>query len=47
LPSLEIVLDGPVDDFIQKVSGQHYILSYGDHTEALKDLCRLLGIEVI
>jgi L-fucose isomerase-like protein len=47
LPSLEIVLDGPVDDVIQNVYGQHYILSYGDHTEALKDLCRLLGVEVV
>ncbi len=47
LPSLEIVLDGPIDDFIQKVLGQHYILSYGDHREALVDLCNLLGVEVI
>jgi len=47
LPSLEIVLDGAVEDFIQQVAGQHYILSYGDNTEALQDLCRLLGVEVI
>ncbi len=47
LPSLEIVLDGPVADFIQNVFGQHYILSYGDNTEALQDLCRLLGVDVI
>jgi len=47
LPSLEIVLDGPVDDFVQHVFGQHYIISYGDNTEKLKDLCRLLGVEVV
>ena len=47
LPSLEITLDGPVEDFIQKVLGQHYILSYGDHRESLVDLCRLLGVEVL
>ena len=47
LPGLEIVLDGPVDTFIQQVGGQHYILSYGDNTEALQDLCRLLGVKVI
>ena len=47
LPGLEIVLDGPVDAFIQQVGGQHYILSYGDNTAALKDLCGLLGVKVI
>ena len=47
LPSLEIDLDGPVDDFVQKVLGQHYILSYGDNTEALKDLCGLLGVGIV
>ena len=46
LPSLEIILDTPVDDFIQQVLGQHYILSYGDNTTEFTDLCRLLGVEV-
>ena len=46
LPSLEIILDGEVDDFAQKVLGQHYILAYGDHRRDLVDLCKLLGIEV-
>ena len=47
LPSLEIVIDSPVEDFVQKVLGQHYIISYGDNTEALKDLCKILGVEVM
>ncbi|NLX95510.1 MAG: hypothetical protein GXY83_04980 [Rhodopirellula sp.] len=47
LPSLEITLDGPIDEFIQKVLGQHYIVSYGDHREAMVDLCRLLGVEIV
>jgi L-fucose isomerase-like protein len=47
LPSLEIVIDGPVDQFVQKVLGQHYILSYGDNREAMVDLCKLLGVEVL
>ena len=47
LPSLEIALDGPVDEFVQQVLGQHYMLSYGDNTESLKDLCRLLGVDVV
>jgi L-fucose isomerase-like protein len=48
LPSLEIYLDScKVEEFAQKVSSQHVILSYGDNSEVLKDLCSLLGIEVI
>ena len=47
LPSLEVILECPVEDFAQKVLGQHYILVYGDHRLSLIDLCRLLGIEVI
>jgi L-fucose isomerase-like protein len=47
LPSLEIILDDPVDDFAEKVLGQHYIIAYGDHRNQLIDLCRLLGIDVI
>lgn len=47
LPGLEILPDITVDDFAQKVLGQHYILAYGDQRAGLTDLCRLLGIEVI
>ncbi len=46
LPSLEIVPDVPVAEFAARVLSQHYILAYGDHTEALVDLCGLLGIEL-
>jgi len=47
LPGLEIVLDVPVQDFAQKVMGQHYIISYGDNTEAFRDLCGLLGVDIV
>lgn len=47
LPSLEVDLDGNVDDFIQNVFGQHYMLAYGDHTQALGDLANLLSIETL
>jgi L-fucose isomerase-like protein len=47
LPSLEVILDTPVDDFAQQVLGQHYILAYGDLRTQLNDLCKLLGIEMI
>ncbi len=47
LPSLEVILDGSVDEFAQKVASQHTILAYGDHRQDLGDLCRLLGIEQV
>ncbi|KPJ58994.1 MAG: hypothetical protein AMJ46_12925 [Latescibacteria bacterium DG_63] len=47
LPGLEVILDVPMEEFAQKVLSQHYILSYGDNTRALIDLCELLGIQVI
>lgn len=47
LPSLEIILDTPVQDFLNQVMGQHYILCYGDQTRALRDLCTILGVEVL
>lgn len=43
LPSLEIMHDG-MEGFIQSVASQHYIVSYGDHTEAFEDLRRILGV---
>jgi L-arabinose isomerase len=47
LPSLEIFPDISVGGFVQKISGQHYIIAYGDHSEALKDFCYLKNIEVV
>ncbi len=46
LPSLEFVFDGDAEEFIQKVSGQHYIISYGDNAEIIKDFCGLKGIDL-
>ena len=47
LPSLEIILDKPVEDFMRKVLGQHYIISYGNNVRMFEDLCSILGVEVI
>jgi L-fucose isomerase-like protein len=47
LPSLNIFLDVPVEEFTQRISGQHYIIAYGDHTETLKDFCYLLNIKLV
>jgi hypothetical protein len=46
LPSLEIFLDNSVEVFTQKISGQHYIIAYGDHREAITDFCYLKNIKV-
>ena len=47
LPSLDIIFDIPAEDFIQKVMGQHYIISYGDNRALLESLCAILKIKVI
>ncbi len=47
LPSLEIFLETPVEEFAQKISGQHYIISYGDNTGMLKDYCYINDIKVV
>ncbi len=46
LPGLEILLDD-VENFAENVMCQHYIVSYGDNTELIENLCDILGIEVI
>ncbi len=46
LPGLEILLSD-VEDFAQKVMCQHYIISYGDNSELMQNLCDILGITVI
>jgi hypothetical protein len=47
LPSMEFIPDCTVDEFAQKVYGQHYFIAYGDHRQKLEDFCFLLGIEVV
>jgi len=47
LPSLEIILGVQTERFIEQVASQHYIISYGDNTRALADLCNILGVEIM
>lgn len=48
LPSLEVFpLDCTVEQFAEKVSSQHVIVCYGDHREAVRDLCKLLEIDLL
>lgn len=46
LPALKVLL-GDTEDFAEKVMGQHYIISYGDNSEIIKEFCAIAGIEVI
>lgn len=46
LPSLEIILDSPVEEFAQNVMSQHYIVVYGDAREALSDACAVTGLSM-
>jgi L-fucose isomerase-like protein len=47
LPSLDIVFEGGVEDFVQKVLAQHYIISYGDNRKALESLCSIQGTRIL
>jgi L-fucose isomerase-like protein len=47
LPSLEVFPDIPVEEFAQNISGQHYIIAYGDYSEALKDFCKINDIDFV
>lgn len=46
LPSLHIRIDDS-ERFLQQVMGQHYVITYGDQMPLLRDLCGILGIELI
>ncbi len=46
LPSLKVKLQN-VEDFTQNVMCQHYIISYGDNSEIIKEYCKINGITVM
>ncbi len=46
LPGLKVELED-VEAFAQNVMCQHYIISYGDNTGIISDLCKILGIEIV
>jgi len=46
-PSLEIILGNRTTRFTENILAQHYHLIYGDYTNELVELCKLLGIEAI
>lgn len=47
LPSLEMQFQYNADAFLEKVMGQHYIVSYGDRMGLIREFCRIKGIELI
>lgn len=47
LPSIEVILDNPVEDFAQKVCSQHTIIAYGDQRGLIEDYCKITGIELL
>ena len=48
LPSLEVFPNScTVEEFAQKVSSQHVIVTYGDYTEAIADFCKMMDIELV
>lgn len=46
LPGLKITLENTAD-FVNNIMGQHYIISYGDNTQVIKDYCAISGIKII
>lgn len=46
-PGLELELDVPVQQFVDRIVSQHYLIAYGDHVEAVKQVAKLLDIKVI
>lgn len=46
LPALKVLLKD-TEDFADKVMCQHYIISYGDNSEIIKEFCKIAGIKII
>ena len=47
LPSLEVILEEPVESFVDKIMSQHTIIAYGDIRAEMKQLCGLLNIPLL
>ena len=46
-PAVLLEPEMPIDNYIEKVPGQHIIMVYGDHINDIEDVCNILGIEVV
>ena len=47
MPALDVRPDGDAKRFVDNISGQHYAICYGDLSNEIEDLARILGINVI
>ncbi len=47
LPSLEIRFGKPSEEFLEKVMCQHYIVTYGDNLDLIRDFCRINGLKMV
>ena len=48
LPKLEVFPDScTVEEFAQKVSGQHRIVACGNHVKSIRDFCAMMDIELV
>ena len=46
-PAVLLEINMPMDEYIDKVPGQHVIMVYGDYMDKIKTVCDLLDIEVV
>ncbi len=47
LPSLQLNFEQEANAFLEQVMGQHYILSYGDNLNLLRDFCKIKKIDLL
>lgn len=47
LPSIEVFFGKSSEEFLQNVMGQHYIVTYGDNLELIRNYALINGIKVI
>lgn len=47
MPALDVRLDGDVNRLVENYAGQHFAICYGDRSQEIEDLARILGIRTI
>lgn len=47
MPSVDIELDGDIEKLIERYPGQHFAIAYGDSSNRIEMMAKLLGIETI
>lgn len=46
-PAALLELEMPMNDYLEKVPGQHVIMVFGDYVDKVRDVCNILDIEVV